>query len=337
VSYFHSNINSCHSPQALPPLHRREKRKASFKIILLSCLGFLIAGFLALLVLAFIASQFLASPVALYYVLSKIGLVDLPGTGTKTAAVSEKLANLDSADFVIDQKDDYVHHFNISAAGPMDINLGADSSSVVFSFGLPEGRAKTGEPAWKTDWEVYQDSILSSNSDFSVFAEYRDAKSYYLLDLPARNITGSGADQTVLTFSLKGVREGGTFPVRSTRISDSVYQNTGADQTWRHIIQNETTNYQYSAPFDPDSTQTYLAGSVFNYTGTLVKDNGDQGAVIQLEANEETKSQLREAYQATNNLAPLRQHMDSVTQMEMDKIYNGDLGIKPLRIVPNTT
>lgn len=322
-------------PSPIKNQKNRQEKNRSLKIILLSCLGFTALFILLLLILAYIASRFFLSPTLLPSLMNRIDLLNLPNVTQSSSTLVNKLAQQDS-DFVVNQKDTYDHHFQISTQGPTQVDIGSDSNTVVMSYGLPTKKASSGQPAWKTTWEIYQDSLTNASSDFSTFAEYRDAKSYYLLDAPGDNISGLHTDQWQLTFSLAGIKEGDTFPVRATRVGEGVTENTGPTQQWQQIIQNDSTNFQNEYSFNPSSRQTYQAGAVMSYTGTLTSDNGQQGATIQLSASQETKDQLEQIRQSANDFELLRPHMDAVTDLEMDRVYSGDFGIKPLHIVPNT-
>ncbi|MFH1183287.1 MAG: hypothetical protein V1690_03425 [Candidatus Moraniibacteriota bacterium] len=255
------------APKAAPAATAAAPKKSSK---LLSC--FLVIVILILLGLIYsMASFFLPSvtvPVVSFF--GRMGvseLPDIPGLPSLKAP----------ADYRISQTDDYpismevtVPYFNLASRGNFNI----------VSQGLVVSLADPGDPDWKTEWKVYQDIVYDADLEGGVRMEERQGAKYFLVDIPGKGIKAKSSGQSVLTFSLAGVPEGGTFPIK-IETSDGSSQMQAPTQETRFINRDpeEGINMDVRGTADYNSADTYQ-DQTFSATGKLIKDNGQVGAVI---------------------------------------------------------
>jgi len=122
-----------------------------------------------------------------------------------------------------------------------------------------------GNTDWKTDWQVI------ARTEYHADVQYGSLLNSF--DLPTPEGTwGNGIVTHVLLFSLKNIKEGQTFKVRGVSIGDApgYYRNWHEDFKWRT---NHPSTTEQPIPSDPNK-------NVLDMTGTLVKDNGKEGAII---------------------------------------------------------
>lgn len=182
------------------------------------------------------------------------------------------------ADYRISQTDDYpvsmeitVPYFNIASRGNFNI----------VSQGLLVSLAAPGDPDWKTEWKVYQDVVYDADLEGGVYMEERQGAKYRLVDIPGKGIKAKSSGQNVLTFSLAGVPEGGTFPIKIETSGGSSQMQATVQET-RSIIRDpeEGVNVDVRGTADYNSAETSNKGQTASATGKLIKDNGKAGAVI---------------------------------------------------------
>lgn len=132
---------------------------------------------------------------------------------------------------------------------------------------------------WHTQWQVY------ARTEYKADIKYHWSMNF---DLPTPEGTfGNGIVTHVLLFDLNGVREGQTFKIRGVSIGDApgYYRNWHEDLKWN--INHPST---VGMP-----TQTDPNKHVLDMTGTLVKDNGKDGAIISYGGlTKEQQSQLNQ-------------------------------------------
>ena len=181
------------------------------------------------------------------------------------------------ADYRISQMDDYpismevtIPYFNLASRGNFN----------VVSQGLPVSLASVGDPDWKTEWRVYQDVVYDADLEGGVYMEEKQGAKHFLVDIPGKGIKAKSSGQTVLTFSLAGVSEGGTFPVKVETSGNSA-QMESAQQDTQFIYRDPETGMNINQPgkVDYNSQDTY-ADRTMSTTGKLIKDNGAEGALI---------------------------------------------------------
>lgn len=237
---------------------------------LLSC--FLIIIILILLGLIYsIASFFLPSvtmPIVSFF--GRMGVSDLPNIPGLPSLKAP-------ADYRISQTDDYpvsmevtIPYFNVASRGNFNI----------VSQGLLVSLAAPGDPDWKTEWKVYQDIVYDADLEGSVRMEERQGAKYLLVDIPGKDIKAKSSGHSVLTFSLAGVPEGGTFPIK-IETSDGSSQMQAPTQETKFINRDpeEGINMDVRGTADYNSADTYQ-DQTFSATGKLIEDNGKAGAVI---------------------------------------------------------
>ncbi|MBM3255869.1 MAG: hypothetical protein FJZ04_00135 [Candidatus Moranbacteria bacterium] len=213
-----------------------------------------------------------------------VGMVTLPFfsmMGDKASEINiPGLSGLKApADYQISQVDDYP--VSMSVTVPF-FNLTSRGNFNIVSQGLPVSLARPGDPDWKTEWRVYQDIVYDADLEGGVYMEERQGARYFLVDIPGRGIKARSSGQTVLSFSLSGVKESGTFPVK-IEYSDANAQMESAQQDTRFINRDPEggTNWNIRGEVDYNKTDTY-AGKTVSATGKLIKDNGKTGAEITL-------------------------------------------------------
>jgi hypothetical protein len=122
-----------------------------------------------------------------------------------------------------------------------------------------------GNTDWRNDWQVI------ARTEYNADVQYGSALNAF--DLPTPEGTfGNGIVTHILLFSLKDVAVGQTFKIRGVSVGDApgYFRNWHEDFKWR--INHPSTSEQ-PIPEDPNK-------HVFDLTGTLVEDNGKNGAVI---------------------------------------------------------
>jgi len=181
------------------------------------------------------------------------------------------------ADYRISQADDYqismevtIPYFNLASRGNFNI----------VSQGLPVSLAAPGDPDWKTEWKVYQDVVYDADLEGGVKMEAKHGAKHILVDIPGKGIKAKSSGQSVLTFSLAGVSEGETFPIK-IETSNNNSQMQSATQGTRFIDKDPETgiNIDMRGSVDYNSADTYQ-DQTFPATGKLIEDNGEAGALI---------------------------------------------------------
>jgi hypothetical protein len=187
------------------------------------------------------------------------------------------------ADYRISQTDDYpismgvtIPYFNLASRGNYNI----------VSQGLVVSLADSSDPDWKTEWKVYQDVVYDADLEGGVRMEERQGAKYYLVDIPGKGIKAKSSGQSVLTFSLAGVPEGGTFPIK-IEITGGNSQMQAPTQETRFIHKDPESgiNMDVRGQADYNSADTYQ-DKTFSATGKLIEDNGKAGAMLSIGAGE---------------------------------------------------
>jgi len=207
-----------------------------------------------------------------------IPVFSLFGRGVTEFASIPGLPSLKApADYRISQTDDYpvsmevtIPYFNLASRG----NFNIVSQGLVVSLAAP------GDPDWKTEWKVYQDVVYDADLEGGVRMEERQGAKYRLIDIPGKGIKAKSSGQNVLTFSLAGVPEGGTFPIKIETTGGSSQMQAPVQET-KSIYRDpeEGINMDVRGTADYNSADTYQ-DQTFSATGKLIKDNGQAGAVI---------------------------------------------------------
>jgi hypothetical protein len=187
------------------------------------------------------------------------------------------------ADYRISQTDDYPVSMEVTLPW---FNLGSRGNFNVVSSGLPVSLAAPGDPDWKTEWRVYQDTVYQADLDGALHHEEQQGSKYFLVDIPGKGIKAKSSGQNVLTFSLAGVPEGGTFPIK-IEASHGSSQMESATQETKLIDRDPESgvNLNWRGSVDYNDADTYQDKS-FSATGKLIKDNGQAGAVISIGSGE---------------------------------------------------
>jgi len=199
------------------------------------------------------------------------------------------------ADYRISQTDDYpvsmsvnIPFFNIASRG----NFSIVSQGLVVSLAAP------GDPDWKTEWKIYQDIVYDADLEGGVHMEERQGAKHLLVDIPGKGIKAKSSGHSVLTFSLAGVREGGTFPIKID-FSDGSSQMQSAEQETKFIDRDPEsgTNIDMRGKVDYNKEDT-TEDQTMSATGKLIKDNGEEGALITIGSTEMPQAYKDAALQA---------------------------------------
>ncbi|MFA4880527.1 MAG: hypothetical protein WC650_02795 [Candidatus Doudnabacteria bacterium] len=240
-----------------------------------------------------------------------------------------------SEKYIIRQSNSYGCTFNMNLSGGF-FQESAQSKTIVLSEGLHTDNAAVGEPAWRTDWRVYQYYTTDTDLDALIHKESRTIDSYYLLDIPMHNIKGKSTDLMLTTFSLTGIREGESFPIWAARAGNYQSSLAGPQQTAKALHISPDSNWHWSETYTPESTETIAPGIQMVGSGKLIQDNGQNGAVISFEPSEEGMAAYKEA---TKKVREMAQQYN--LPAELKNLYDAEGNLKglscdkqePLRIV----
>ena len=168
--------------------------------------------------------------------------------------------------YVIDQTDTFP--VSLSVPGPGIAAKLTGTQTIVSKGSMVPGAPVQGHP-WQTQWEVLQDAE----------SEAAGASQLSLPEVTSTEISGqsTSTDQTRLLFSLVGVKEGESFPIRSVRRGP--YEESGTGPVQDFTILHKGRPVYTTVPVDPNYRETVEGGAI-TITGILQKDLGAQGADI---------------------------------------------------------
>jgi len=271
-------------PQA--PKKSHTLRNIILALIIIGC----IAGFIAL---------------ANFYNDKKSNLSDIISSlGSNVGLDIPTINTLPSEDYVIKQKTSMP--FSISAPhGVMD----AKSMTDFIIVGQPETKARPGHYGWQTDWKLIINSTLLTSTKTQIQTSRVHTSAITANFTPDTN-------QYVYYFSLAGVNEGDVFTMRYTmkKLAESTFHFN--EKNW--IFYDKDNKPAHIIPIDPIEYKTDLPVSdkVQEVTAVLVKNNGNDGAVIAFtpaKLTPEQKAELDRAKAVINQSWWNTQVYDAVT------------------------
>lgn len=238
----------------------------------------------------------------------------------------------DKIGYEIVQVDYYDIDINLDIAQGM-YKLNSKNKTETVSTGWTKARADESQSAfWKTEWEVYQGSTVVSDINQRFYEEYRSPYSYALMDINGKT-SGEGKGLQVLTFNLANVQEGGNFPIRMVTESGLLFRTTDHSLNGLAIIKNEDGTFRWQKSDNRGFNEDFGNAAPIVLTGTLLKDNGDQGAIVGFSEQYFTPEQLAQVKQlqaiAKNGPAELQNLWGANGK---PNFMSGDLTPKPLLI-----
>lgn len=175
-----------------------------------------------------------------------------------------------SRQYKIDQSDDYKANFHLNLGWFYKQN--SNFKGTVYYFGNPVGVAPKGKSAWRTNWKVR--SFVDGTGTANQTGHLQDEDFYY--DLRALNTSFNTTDSYESTFSLENIKEGESFPIYQVRSGAYTSRMSGPNGT----LQWRSGSMNYNGTIVMQDTQTIAPGYSATYSAVLLKDMGDDGAII---------------------------------------------------------
>lgn len=184
--------------------------------------------------------------------------------------------------YFINQTDVYDSQVNLNLGNGLYTANQTGETSII-SAGAPTVVLPSSEIGWRTTWKVYQTSLSKYSGDQKIFKEGNTEYGYALMDIAGRDIKTNTKDRMTLSFDLTGVKEGDSFPVKQFRSEDYTSRASSGSSPIQGVIiieQKGSFFFKLEKTKNLNKTETIEAGTARELTGVLLKDYGENGAVI---------------------------------------------------------
>lgn len=151
-------------------------------------------------------------------------------------------------------------------------------------------------PSWRTEWKVDQGSALVSDIEQKLYQEDKSPDAYGLIDFRGKT-TGEGTALQNLSFDLTNVKEGGNFPISVTFESGLMFRTDGHSLTGLVIIKNQDGTFNWQKSDNKNFSEDFGDPAPVTLTGILLKDNGEEGAIIGFKEQYFTPEQMEQMKQ----------------------------------------
>jgi len=229
-------------------------------------------------------------------------------------------------EYKIDQSDDYSSQFHLDL-GPF-YKQNTNFNATISYIGNSQGVATKGKPSWRTNWKVR--SFVDSKGVANQTGHIENERGYY--DLKALNTNLKTTDNYEFTFSLDNVKEGESFQVRQVRSGAYISRSSGPDA---HIVFKSGDGVIHSTG-SMNNTTTIDPGASFTLSAVLLKDMGDDGAIIAFSNEMQLTPEQKKAFESVMELqreGGLPQIWDAPGKVNSN-IMQTQGKMKPWRIVP---
>lgn len=204
------------------------------------------------------------------------GLIQLMGNDSLNTQMEEAQQNCDPqkedvySTYIIDQTND------ISNSQDFNGQVKVDSQSHIISDGItmPSVSAVFSPQkwGWQREWDLRQDFATDSSSNFSLHNQGSWITPF--------GGSGTITDRTVSLFSLVNVQEGQDFPVQIVRTGELNGSFNGPGKSI--FVNSASGDSKYMGQAPTSASINMGQGASVEVHGKLVKDLGEQGAIIEI-------------------------------------------------------
>jgi hypothetical protein len=244
-------------------------------------------------------AQFFLSPGLMLAALDKI-------TGGKMKAITNSLnSSLNVGNLIgtgAHSSEDYLIKQKSSAPVSISAPKGAIDAKADIDFittGSPMSKAKAGNYGWQADWKVIINSITRTGTK----TQMKDPASGLKTSALTTSFTPESM-QYVYYFSLSGLKEGDTFQARYVvkKLSEATYHFNEKD--WIFYDQGNRPAFDVKIGTQERTTDIPDPSTAKTANAILLKNNGEDGAIVGFppqEMTKEQKAQLEAANQVMNS------------------------------------